>query len=284
MKNTARLDFFTEQNADYLDLRMIESFPQSARFKLAYGVGATCTVVVFDDYDPHQPATFLCRNYLEDTKEIGSKGRFILAFRIYNSGTLVTVDLVGLKDSQSYAEIAYQHLKKEDWLNVDKCINPNIYHETMISPFLFSNGSFERVSASEIKFVAEEGNYGSQLLLSDAAEVAAFVHTACTRHSCHTRKLPGRNFFFEVGEFISEYKFKPDFYSQFANKFLATGRILNNRYTTAILIMRALERVDSSEDTSKIDLPEAVIQEQRQGIGRYLEKAGGINLIFQDFY
>lgn len=277
---TSRLEFFTEhKNADYLDLRFIESFPQSAQFKKSYGEGASSAIVVFDDYDPHQPAIFLCRHFLEDDQEIGSRGLFILALQICNSGTCVMVDLVARQDAKSYSNLAYQHLKHEGWIKGRELINHNLFHETMLSPFLFANGYFERVSSSEIKFVAEEGSYGKKILATDASEVATFINVTCTRHPCHARKLSGRNFFFEVGEFISENKLRVDFYEQLASNFLTTTGRLENRCATALLLMRALE----SAKKEKIDLPQAVIQEQRQGLGHYLEQAGGINLIFQDF-
>ncbi len=280
MKSTARLDFFTEKyGSDFLDVRLINSFPQAVRFKNHYGTSAACALVVLDDYDPHNPAYFLCRTFLEDLENIGAQGHFVLALRFHRAGIVVTADLISLKGAKSFSDIAYRHFRNDGWLPIEVNYERDHFQETLYSPFFLANGSFQRLNSQEIKFSGTPGAYGDRLLSFDAGEVAKFIYNACYNLPCVANKCVGKELFFTVGDFVSNNKHAPDFYSLLADALLSNQGILGSRNCLAALLMEA---VDKAEKES-MDLPQAVIMSNHEGLGKHLAKSGPVSLIFQNF-
>ncbi len=280
MKSTARLDFFTERfGSDFLDLRLIKAFPQAVRFKDNYGSASACSMVVLDDYEPHNPATFLCRTFLEASDDVGAQGHFILALRFYDAGTVVTVDLISFKEANSFSDIAYRHFRQDGWLPAEVKYDNDRFQETLYSPFFLANGSFKRLNSRELEFSGTTGAYGNHLISFDAGEVAKFVYNACYNSPCVTSKCVGKDLFFTVGDFVSSNKHSPDFYSLLADSLLSNSGLLDSRNSLAALLMEATDRAERED----IDLPKSVIVSNSDGLGKYLAKSGPVALICQDF-
>lgn len=278
--STARLDFFTEHfGSDFLDLRLINSFPQAPRFRNSYGEKAACALVVHDDYEPHNPATFLCRTFLEEPDDHNYQGKFILALRFHKFGTVATVDLISFSDVKSFSEIAYRHLLQDGWLYTEGQYGHNRFQETLYSPFLLANGSFQKTGEKEFAFVGEQGAYGDKLLSFPVAEVAKFVYNACYRSPCITSKCVGKDLFMTVGDFVSEHKLTDNFYPLLADSLLGNQGILDSRNSLAVLLMEASDKAEKEV----IEMPQALVLSNQEGLGKHLSKSGPVALICQDF-
>lgn len=176
-------------------------WPADEFLKVYSGPLTGCKLVVLSDEDdpsnPDKTALIILRTHIED---FHVEQKYIVGISFINFGQIMTIDVLSFNQLEFHREMCAKHCLKMNWPLIDGI---GEFEKTYHTPFLFVGG-FVSKENEQLFFSSESGDYGKEILISDANAIATYVAKLCL----HNEEVEGegKSFIEEVLLFLQKNK------------------------------------------------------------------------------
>ncbi len=228
-------------------------------------------------HDKFTTAMIVVRSYIEKSDRAKEDQKYVIGIRFYSFGDMATIDLISL-DKGYHKEIVKDHIERMNWPVIDNKKLPifTMNEEENLVPFIFVGGHLCIDEHEKVSFSGSSGDFGSNIIFSDANDVAAYVASLCGIGTINEKmKKTGEEFIDNLLSFMKDNKLKKDFYEKFVDYGFSKDhkcktQVFNGQQLGALFSMKVTDRVVVDGD----DILIAMVDEVTGGFGRYVMLSG----------